>query len=251
MLQTSLIKSMQILELLIEGGEMGVSELGRRKGLHRSNVHRILNTFESMGYVERNTDNSKYRPSVRIFELGSLVIQRNGLIATAHPFLEKLGFNFGETSNLAILDRGEVIYIDKVESSEPLRMDLAIGRRVPAYCTALGKILLAGLKEYQLNEYLRNIRVVKYTPNTISKKDLKKRLAEILEKGFSIDDEELSLGIRCIAAPIRNHLGDVVASISVAGPSTRMTLEKLDSLKKPIMDASVEISRRIGFRMKD
>ncbi len=209
--QTSLIKSMRLLELLIEEGETGVSDLGRKKGLNRSNVHRILNTFESLGYVEKNPINSKYRPSLRFFELGSLIIQRHGLIKIAHPFLEKLGVKFGETSNLAILDRGEVIYIDKIESSEALRMDLAIGRRVPAYCTALGKILLLGLKKDSLDQYLKITKLVKRTPNTLSsKRDLLKHLAEVSESGFAIDDEELSIGIRCIAAPIRNHSGDIV-----------------------------------------
>ena len=248
-LQTSLIKSMQLLELLIEEGETGVSDLGRKKGLNRSNVHRILNTFESLGYVEKNPANSKYKPSLRFFELGSFIIQRNSLIKMAHPFLERLGVKFGETSNLAILDRDDVIYIDKVESSEALRMDLAVGRRVPAYCTALGKVLLAGLKKERFEEYLRTIRLVRRTPNTISlKRDFLKHLAVVSERGFAIDDEELSIGIRCIAAPVRNHSGDIVASVSIAGPSTRMTLERLSSLEKPLTDTALEISKQLGFR---
>lgn len=150
---------MEILELLVKVGETGVTDLGREKGLNRSNVHRILSTFEFLGYVEKNPRNRQYRPSLRLFELGNLVIQKNGLLKVAHPFLEKLGEKFGETNNLGILDRGEVIYIDKVESSEALRMDLAIGRRVPAYRTALGKILLAGLNEGAFESILKGDKV--------------------------------------------------------------------------------------------
>ena len=239
---------MEILELLVKAGEIGVSNLSREKGLNRSNVHRILSTFEFLGYVEKNSNNKKYRPSLRLFELGNLIIQRNGLIKISHPFLEKLGLKFGETNNLAVLDKGEVIYIDKVESSEALRMDLAIGRRVPAYCTALGKILLAGFSEEQLNQYVKRTRFAKRTPNTLSKEGLKKQLVEIRERGFAIDDEELHLGIRCIAAPIRNHSGNIIASISIAGPSTRMTLKKLDSTKGTIIDTALEISKQLGFK---
>jgi DNA-binding IclR family transcriptional regulator len=247
-LHTSLIKSMEILELLVKAGEMGVSNISREKKLNRSNVHRILATFEFLGYVEKNSNNKKYGPSLRLFELGSLIIQRNGLIKVAHPFLERLGSKFGETINLAVLDKGEIIYIFKVESLEALRMDLAIGRRVPAYCTALGKVLLAGLSEEEFNNYIKQTRFNKKTQNTLSKEGLRKQVAEISERGFAIDDEELYLGIRCIAVPIRNHLGKIIAAISVAGPSTRMTLEKLDSAKKPIADTALKISKQLGFK---
>ena len=246
--QTSLIKSMEILELVVKAEEIGVSALSKKKGLNRSNVHRILSTFEFLGYVVKNPQNRKYSPSLRLFELGNLTVQRNGLIKVAHPFLKKLGSKFGETNNLAVLDGAKVIYIDKVESSEALRMDLAIGRRVPAYCTALGKSLLAGLSEKLLNLYIERTVFKKRTPNTLSKEDLRKQLVEIRKTGVAIDDEELHLGIRCIAAPVRNHTGEIVASISIAGPSTRMTIKELDGMKETIRRTASEISRQVGFR---
>jgi len=239
---------MQIFELLVKAGETGVSDLGKETGLNRSNVHRILSTFEFLGYVEKDSTNRKYKPSLRLFELGSLVIQRNGVIKVTHPFLEKLGSTFGETSNLAVLDKNEVIYVDKVESSEALRMDLAVGRHVPAYCTALGKILLGGLSEERLNQYIEETRFDKRTTNTLSKKGFRKQITEMKEKGFAIDDEELHLGIRCIAAPIKNHTGNIIASISTAGPSTRMDRNKLESIKPTLIEMSLEISKQLGFK---
>jgi IclR family transcriptional regulator, KDG regulon repressor len=130
-----------------------------------------------------------------------------------------------------------------------LRMDRAIGRRVPAYCTALGKILLAGLNKDQLNQYIKEVSLAKNTKNTItSKRNLRDHLAEARKQGYAIDDEELDYGIRCIAAPIKNHSRDTIASISIAGPSTRMTLEKIGNMKKPIMETVLKISKQLGFK---
>lgn len=250
-LQTSLVKSIRLLELLIEEGEIGVSDLGRKTGMNRSNVHRILNTFQFLGYVAKNPVNKKYSPTLHFVELSSLIMQRNGLIKVAHPCLERLKARSGETVNLAVFDRDEVIYIDKIESSEALRMDLAVGKRVPAFCTALGKVLLAGLKKERLEEYFKSAKLVKKTANTIfSRRELLNHLVRVSEIGFAVDDEELSMGIRCIAAPIRDHLGVVIASISIAGPASRITLDKLDSLRRPLVETALEISMQLGFRIK-
>jgi IclR family transcriptional regulator, KDG regulon repressor len=246
--QSSLVKSMKILEMLVKNDELGISDIAKQMELNRSNVHRILNTFVSLRYVEKNPVNNKYRPSLLLFEFGNLIIQRNELIKIAHPFLEELS-ELGETVNLAILDHNEVVYVDRVQCPQPLRTDINVGWRVPAYCTGVGKVQLAGLNENKLSDFLRVQKLVKRTPNTItSERVLRAHLKEVREQGFAIDNEELNLGIRGIAAPVRNHLADVIAGISVAGPSTRVTFEKLENFKKPLLDIVLKISKRLGFK---
>lgn len=183
-----------------------------------------------------------------MFQLGSRIIQGIGLKELVLPFLEELGLQFGETNNLAVLEKGEVVYIEKVESSEVLRMDLSIGRSVPAYCKALGKILLACLREDELRQSFANTKIKKRTVYTISKKDqLLKHLVQVREQGYAVDYQELEVGITCIAAPVRNHLGRVVAAISVAGPSTRMIVPRLDEIRIPLLDTALAISKKLGL----
>jgi DNA-binding IclR family transcriptional regulator len=166
--------------------------------------------------------------------------------------MEQLGSQFHETINLAFFDEGEVIYVDKVESERTLRMDLAVGRRIPAYCTALGKVFLADLTQGQLTAYLRNRTLIPLTERTLTNPEkLRMNLDRVRRQGFAIDDRELDEGIRCIAAPIRDELGRVVAAMSVAGPSIRMTLARLESIRDPILKVTTDISQQLGYSLND
>jgi len=241
-------KLFSVLEALCIHGEAGITELSTRLRLGKSSVHRFLSVLRDLGYVEKNEDNGKYLATLKVFEIGSMVRGRIRLVQLARPYMEELGRQFHETVNLAFLEGGEVVYVDKVESAEPLRMDLAVGRRVPAYCTALGKVFLANLSEGELERYLRNQSLRAFTERTITSADeLKRHLDRVRTEGFAIDDRELDEGIRCIAAPVRNESGRVMAAISIAGPSMRMTMQRLKSLREPINSVTAEISRKLGF----
>ena len=245
-------KAFSILEILCDAGKMSVSELAKRTNLRKSNVHRLLATLTYLGYVEQDPATYKYFPSLKTFEIGSAIVNRLGLQPIVHPFLEGLGKQFHETNNLAVLDRGEVIYIDKVESSESLRMDIKVGRRVPAYCTALGKVLLAHLSESEIEEFLEHQKLIPCTTRTVtSPKELRRTLAQIRAQGYAIDEEEFSEGIRCIATSIQNHNGKVIAAISIAGPSIRMNDDKLAQLKEPLINAAKEVSKKLGYQNRD
>jgi DNA-binding IclR family transcriptional regulator len=247
-LSTSLVKGIRLLEAVTNHGEIGVSDLARLTGINKSNVHRILSTLETLGYVEKDTKNLKYKTTLKVFQLGSRVIEGTGLREVVVPFLKELGARFGETANLGVLDGGEVVYIEKVESSEVLRMDLSVGRSVPAYCTALGKVLLADLGEEELKVYLDNTKMAKKTFHEVPDRDeFLRRLGRIREQGYAVDRQELDIGITCIAAPVRNHTGRVVAAVSVAGPSTRMTDDKLEEITTPLMETTLAISRKLGL----
>lgn len=162
--------------------------------------------------------------------------------------MEELGNKFQETVNLACFDGNEVVYVDKVESIHALRMDLAIGRRVPAYCTALGKVFLAYQSREELERYCVTTRFKALTETTLtSAKELLKTLENVRKEEVAIDNRELDNGIRCLAAPIRNDSGRVVASVSIAGPSSRLTMERLKSLKQPLLQMTRMISQRLGY----
>ncbi len=247
-LSTSLVKGIHLLETVVDHGDIGVSDLARRTGINKSNAHRILGTLETLGYIEKDPESLRYSATLKVFQMGSRVIQGTGLRELALPFLKKLSSEFGETANLGVLERGEVVYIEKAESSEVLRMDLSVGRSVPAYCTALGKILLAGLGEDDLGRYLEKTRMEKRALSEApTRKQFLEHLARVREQGYAFDHQELDLGISCIAAPVRNHMGRVVAAISVAGPSTRMTDQRMEEIKNPLLDTALAISRKLGL----
>jgi DNA-binding IclR family transcriptional regulator len=248
-----LIKSIQkaflIFEIVCDEGEIGLSELCRRIDLKKSNLHRILATLEYLGYISREPATSKYRPTLKTFEIGNAAINRIEELQTCvHPFLEQLGKQFHETNNLGLLDRGEVVYIDRVVSRKHLKLDFEVGSRVPAYCTSLGKVLLAHLTELELNKYLRTHKLLPRTKNTVtSPQHLKKVLRQILVKGYAIDNQELSEGVTCIGVPIRNYTAKVVAAISISGPSIRMDADRLAQIRGPLITAAGKISKKLGY----
>jgi len=214
-------------------GDAGVTELSLKLDLGKSTIHRLLSILSELGYVRKNGDNAKYFATLKVFEIGAMVRGRLRLVNLARPYMEDLAKKTDETVNLAFFEAGEVVYIDKVESAETLRIDLAVGRRVPAYCTALGKVFLANLPEKDSEEYLSHQDLRPLTKNTITSVDeLRKSLVKIKNEGFAIDNSELDENIKCIAAPMRDESGNVIAAISIAGPSTRMTESRLNLFKK-------------------
>jgi IclR family acetate operon transcriptional repressor len=244
----SLEKARNILELLAASGELSVSEIGKKLGMHRSPTHRFLATLRSLGLLEQSED-ARYRLSFKLFEWGMTVANRMEVKQIVHPFLMDLKARHEETTNLGIMDGSYVIYTDKIESSHLLRMDLAIGCHVPCHCTALGKAILANRPETDVRRLFRKNKFERRTPRTIASfSGLLEQLAEIRKKGYSIDDEELALGIRCIAVPIFNYTGDCVAAISIAGPSLRMTVKKMEEIKPDIMAVGKAISMRLGLK---
>jgi IclR family KDG regulon transcriptional repressor len=249
LLTKSTVKAFRILEILCEEGEMRISQLSKKTDLKKSNVHRLLATLIHLGYVGKESVTSLYFPTLKVFEIGSAILNRMELQPIVRPFLEKLGNEFHETVNVSVLDGWEIICIEKVESSESLKTTIKVGTRVPAYSTASGKVLLANLAEPHMKDFLEHRKLVPLTKNTISSPEqLGKDLTQIQIQGYGIDNEEFSEGVRCIAAPIRNFRGKVIAAIGIAGPSVRMTHDKLFDLKEPILNTAKEISRKLGYQ---
>lgn len=239
-------KGLSLLEILGAKQPVSPSELAKELELSRSNVHRFLATLRELGYVEKTQD-LRYRLTFKMFRLGSTVLRRNNLSDIAHPHMAHLAEISEENVNLAVLSDRKVLYLDKIESSHYLKLDRSIGETDPVHCTALGKALLSGLTDQQLDDFLRLIEFVSHTKKTIiDPKILTRAIKNIRKQGYATDLEELSYGIHCIAVPIYDHMNRVTAALSISGPSIRLTRKKIEALRGQIIETSVEISQRLG-----
>ncbi|MEW6622321.1 MAG: IclR family transcriptional regulator [Bacillota bacterium] len=228
---------------------LGVTEISKRLDLHKSTVFGLLSTLENRGFVSQCQESGKYKLGLRLFELGRRVQENMDLRAQVNPYLKSLVERFQETAHLVVKNNNDVVYIDKVDGPQAIRMYSQIGRSTPIHCTGVGKALLAFLPESEQEKILESIELHPFTHKTITDKDvLKKELSEIKKRGYSIDDEEIEIGLRCIGVPILDHNGIAVASISIAGPTTRMTNEKVNMIIEPLKEAAMCISETLGFK---
>ena len=227
--------------------EIGISDLAKRLGLAKSTVHRLASTLLDQGMLEQNAGDGKYRLGLALFELGTLVRRKMDFTMEARPFLRTLMEKTGETVHLAILDHDSVLYIITHESKQALRMGSKVGTRAPVHSTAVGKVLLA----FQPGEEIARIvarGLPAGTPNTIvDVKALQRELELVRTRGYALDDEESELGLRSIAAPIRNDSGNVIAAISIAGPVHRMTRKTLLGWVRELVAAAGAVSQRLGW----
>ncbi|RAK08503.1 IclR family transcriptional regulator [Halanaerobium saccharolyticum] len=244
----SLDRALDILELIVdrENG-MGVTEISRELEIHKSTVYRLLDTLKFRGFLEKNEDNHKYIAGIKLFELSSKVLNDIDSRVRVRPYLEELMQKTEETIHLGILDSGEVIYLDKVESNATIRMYSQVGKRVPAHSTSLGKAIMAHLPEERVKEILAEKGMEKNTENTITEIDkLLDHLEKVRKQGYAVDDEEQEEDIRCIAGPIFNHQGKVVAAFSISAPMTRMTEARMNELAELVVEYSQKMSRSLG-----
>jgi IclR family KDG regulon transcriptional repressor len=247
----SVIRALTILDLLGKAnGELGITEISRELQLHKSTVYRLIATLVGSGYVQQNPQTEKYRLGIHLAELGMTVINGLDLRRAARPFLLELMEYCDEAIHLGILEGHEVVYIDKIDVDRGLIMGSRIGGRSPAYCTGLGKALLAFVPLKNLEQYLTQAPSLhRFTPNTlVEPQSIKDHLDRIRAQGYAIDDEEHELGIRCIAVPVRNYLGEAVAAISVSGPTLRMTREKMDLVIPKIIEVGENLSNSLGYK---
>lgn len=253
----SLERSLKLINCLSEKNcEISVSSLSKMIGIPPSSIQRILNTLKKWQIVEQNHGNLKYRLGVKLFEWGSLAFSEFEIRRIALPYMEKLSRKTRETVHLVILDKKEWegIYITKVDNVEimGLRLYTRIGMRLSLHCTAVGKVLLSGLSEEELSRFFKEKELEKHTDNTITDKEkLREHLGEIKRCGYAVDDRENFPDIRCVAAPIRNHEGKIIAGISLSGPISRMTMSQIKQKFVPFTKETTQsISKRLGYREK-
>ena len=235
-----------------ENIEWGVTELNKDLKINKSTVSKILSTLKRDHYLTKNNGNRKYRLGLRLFEMGSMVAEQMDLQKAALSCMEKLNKKVGETIHLVVMDGFQIVYINKVESPQSLRLVTRVGGRLPAYCTGVGKVLLAALSPQDLELFLKKNPLKKLTPSTIiGTKELRESLAQIRRQGYALDLEEFSRGLMCVAAPIFNYSKREIGAISISGPAHRIREKNLESLISRVMNAARGISRQLGFRGGD
>jgi IclR family transcriptional regulator, pca regulon regulatory protein len=235
---------------------MGIADIADELGMSRSTTHRYVITLVALGYLEQGASR-KYRLGLKVSDLGMSALNSTGLREHAHPYMEELRQRTSYTTSLGVLDATDVLYVDRVRSFRrgqgKIDLNLRTGSRVPAYCSSIGKLLLANLPEPEQRELIAQMKLTKRGPNTItSKKALLDELDEIQEAGFAVDDEEFAPELYAIAAPVRNEAGDVVAAINLAAHSSMISLEELVAALGPhLVSTADRISARLGFRRDD
>ncbi|MEK9199311.1 IclR family transcriptional regulator [Ureibacillus sp. 179-F W5.1 NHS] len=246
----SIERAFSILEHLSEHPNgMQITKLAAETGLSKSTVHRLLSTLIELQYVRKDMETDRYFLSYRVLYLTRNVLSNTSLITVARPYLEKLVKEINETVHLCIEENEEVVYIDKIESNQTIRMYSRIGSRAPMYCTGVGKMMLSGKDDNYLKDIMTRIQFKKRTNNTIlTPTDLLQEIHHIQKTGYALDNIENEEGIRCIAAPIYNYSGNIIASFSISGPSTRITMERIEEeLAEKILNTSRVISSQLGY----
>jgi IclR family transcriptional regulator, KDG regulon repressor len=227
--------------------EIGVNELARLVGMHKSTVSRLCATLENAGYLERDPGTGRFRLGARIYQLAGSSTSTTDVRVVARPVMLDLVQSSSETATLGVREGGDIVTIDVVDGLNHMRMATRVGMRTQLHASAVAKAILAWMPESEVDDLLRDWPMVALTPNTVTDGSaLKQRLAEVRERGFAFDNEELEVGLRCVAAPIRDPHGRVVAGISISGPRHRMTEEAMQRYGPLVREAGEKISARLG-----
>ena len=232
---------------------LGIAEIADELGISRSTTHRYVITLFALGYLEQDSSR-RYRLGLGVTDLGMSVLNATGLREHAHPYLEELRRETSHTVSIAVLDHGEIVYVDRAPSfRNGIDLGLDTGSRLSAYCTAMGKVLLANLPEREQSELLATMRLTQRGPNTITSKNaLRVELEQIREEGFAVDDQELAEGVHAIAVPVRAVSGKVAAALGLSADASTISLEELvDALGPHLVSTADRISARLGYRRRD
>ena len=246
-------RASSILDILGQSPQgISIRELSTKIKLPKGTTHRLLSSLSYFGYVRQDLKTRNYFLGFKLVELGNQLLSQLDLRKEAEPFLKDLAERTKETVHMVVMDRDEVVYIDKVETDQNpsgLRMASRVGLRNPAHSSAVGKVLLSHLPEEELNGLIKEKGLPKRTENTITDPiQLKEHLKAVRTQGYAVDGEENEKGIRCVAAPLYNEIGKVVAAISISAPAFRVTKKVIqESLKNEVMETAFKISQRMGF----
>ena len=242
----SVIRTLKILNCFEQDKELQIAEISKRVGIGKSTAHHLLMTLKEMRFVKQDVRTKAYSLGIQVFKLGYAYFHQMDLVKAARPFLQILSDRTQETVHLAELLGDEVLYLDKIESLQSILMRSRIGTTKPVYCTGLGKALLAWQKEEVMRQIVDRIDLQSYTDKTIiDKKRFLEELEQCRRQGYSIDDEEIEIGLFCVAAPIFDISGNVVAAVSISCPKYR-TEGRLDELISLVTQAARDISGQLG-----
>jgi DNA-binding IclR family transcriptional regulator len=245
----SILRASSILRSFLGGKtHYRISELARQLGLDRSTTYRILLSLEKCGLVEKDKKTGEYSLGLGVFEIGNTYLRQMDFIQASKPIMAELAAKVQETVHLGVLSGTEIVYVDKVDSPRALGVMSKIGQRGPVHSTALGKVLLAFRPEGESARIISQIKLKPFTQNTVSSKTkLMDELRKVRRQGYAFDFRESEPDVECIAAPIRNHLGETVAALSVSGPQRKIHIPQEKIYVDQVMKAAALISSKLGY----
>ena len=247
----SLSRALSILNTLAESdGGFSLSDLALTVGLAPSTTHRLLTTLQNERYVAFDAERRVWNVGVQAFQTGNAFLKTRDLVSLARPLMRRLMETSGETVNLGIFDHGEVIYLAQVECLKLMRAITRPGGRVPMHCSGIGKALLAWISDREVNSILHARGLQRITSTTIdTPAKLREDLEKIRERGFSFDDEENGIGLRCVASVVFNENGMPLAGISLSGPTARLKDDRIQILGASVVEAANRITQAMGGRV--
>jgi DNA-binding IclR family transcriptional regulator len=244
----------QLLEILSDAPQgLSLGELAAIANLPKGTTHRLISSLAYFDYVQQDPTDRKYKLGFKLAILGNQLLDQIDLRKEVRPHLLELAQKTNEIAHLVILDNDEALYIDKIKLyREGLHMSSSLGYRAPLYCTAVGKVLLAGLPAEEIDRIIKQRGLPARTAHTITETEqLISHLDVVRNAGYALDNEEHNEGIRCVAAPINNIDGDIIAAISVSSPAIRLTLDvALLSIKNLVLETARKISQQLGYSLR-
>jgi IclR family KDG regulon transcriptional repressor len=245
----SLRKAASILKLFgTDKRQWTLQEITDELGLHKSSVQRIVSTLEEEGFLSSDGGRNRfYRVGLQMFILGNVAIQEMDLARIAEPALKQLVEETQETAHLSIVEGGQCLYINKVACARSISVASKVGAKLPLHCIGVGKVLLSGMKEEEVDRIIMTLGLPQHTPKTITTRGaLFKELERIRNQGFSVDNEEFEIGLRCVAAPITSPQGKLIAAISISGPTNRITDDALSMYSRHVIAAADQITQSLS-----
>lgn len=243
----SLDRAVRVMKILAQSEGMSLTEVSDAAGESPSTIYRVLTTLQHHGIVDFVEADQLWFIGVETFRIGSAFLGRTRLVERSRPVMRELMGRTGETANLAIADEGQVIFVSQVETHEPIRAFFRPGTRTPMHVSGAGKAMMAHYPQERIDALIRQQGLPGFTDSTITERGaLIADLAATRARGWSVDDEERTAGMRCIAAPIFNEFGEAIAGISISGPSVRVSPERSDELGALVREAGDKVTRLIG-----
>lgn len=244
----TVVKSMDILNLFLHHSKLSFNEIVQYSGIPKTSVHRMVLSLEEMGLLAKNEEDSKYSLGLLFLQFGHLVAERLDIRQVALPVMHRLHQEVGEAVNLIVRDGSEAIYIEKLDTKQPVRLYTAIGRRTPLYAGACSRVILAFLPYMERERYIDETELKQIASGTIvDKGKLRQAIVESRENGYSVSYSELEDYTAALAAPVFNFKGEIVAGISIAGLDVNYREDKLESLAEKVKAAALEVSQKLGF----
>lgn len=246
----SVDRTLTILEVLSDYEDgLGITEISEKVELHKSTVHRLLNTLVYKEYIKQDKNTNKYGLTLKLFELGNKKVEKMDIVSIAQPYLKELVEKTNEVVHLVVREGIEVMYLSKVEPQKSMKMYTRIGMRKPMYCTAMGKAMLSHMTKEEIDKIWNASDIKRLTDNTIVDLcKLKENLIDIRTKGYAMDEQEVEMGIRCIGTVVRDYKGQVCGGISLSSSIITFTEDKEEFFSKMLLEYADKISKELGYR---